>query len=260
MSSRLSTRHALMSLAIGVALLGEGTPVLAATKIPGINAPVAGVLPHVEGEVDGKTFHVRAPASLEESVQYMEADDKPMVDQWGLSSVFTRLGFRQLVIFPDRSALIITVAMPDSVKEVRTGSWPLGGTTIDNTNEGSNEGWSGACPAPEPDNAHVIITHFAAPPVGAPAPMRSMIPAGRAIKTYESHLTFPQVDEGTLEITKVDRAGRVGRVEGRVKGQVSRIRVLLPNMGPDEACNRANYNVETQRFDVKFHLEIGRGF
>ena len=219
----------------------------------------AAPLAHIEAKVGGVLYSMTQPATLEQSLAAMKAM-QPNLAEFGRSGVFDRVGFRQDFIAADKSAIQIGIHLPKELGEaIKPGSYDLGGTTLENFQGASNQGWSSRCPDLEEGTPVLTLVHYARPgPDAVPMPM---VPNGELERAYQTHHTRLHRDKATLTITSVDLAHKW--IEGKATGEVSWVVPKREGEAgkPDNwMCMPGEYIVKTEPFELTFALHIQKSW
>ena len=199
---------------------------------------------------------------MEESLAAMKAGDRPAVAKFGHTTTMDRVGFRQLVIAKDRSAVILALLLPKEMAEsLKPGTYPLGGTTLQPVEQGSLDGWASQCPDKEENQPLVLLEHYAVPGKNALPMPGGMVPEGDLARIYQTHHTRIRRDTATLEIKRLDRAAKM--VAGVLKGEASWIVPKDPDAANSRKpatwmCQPGEYTVKTEPFEASFTLHLDR--
>lgn len=231
--------------------------VIAAFLTAATAAAHAAPLAHIELRIGLATYTMKQPATLEESIAALK-EQRPNLAEFGGTTVFDRIGFRQTFIVADKSAVRVSLLLPHELgARLKPGVIELGGTTIQDYEGTSNQGWSSKCPDLEEANPVLTIAHFGKPgPDAIPMPM---IPNGDLEREYQTHHTRLHRDKASVRFTVVDLVNHW--IEGEAVGEVSWI---VPK-DPDEVNNRKTYDwmcrpneyiVQTEPFELHFALPI----
>jgi hypothetical protein len=220
----------------------------------------AGPLAHVELRIGTTVYSMKQPATMEESLAALKAQ-RPNLEEFGLSGVFDRIGFRQTFILPDKSAIQVGLMLPPELGARLEGVHELGGTTIENYVGASSQGWNSKCPDLEENKPVLTLAHFGKPgPDAIPMPM---VPNGDLERVYQTHHTRLRHDIASVRFTTVDLATRW--IEGVAIGEASWI---VPK-DSDEVNNRKTYDwmcrvgeylVKTEPFELHFALHVSKSW
>ena len=220
-------------------------------------------LAHVEGKIGDRAFSTTEPATMQESIAWLKAaDTHPPLGTFGTTPNPNYIGFQQLIVAPDRSAVMVVLRMPEKLGEdLKPGTFVLGGITEDNVAQGSLDGWDSECPDTQTDNANVIIDHFGVP--DPQAPRLAMIANGELLRRYQTHRTRIRTDAAQLTIKSLDRVARF--IEGEASGEVS---FIVPKDDEETnnrksyhwMCRPGEYTVMTEAFNIRFQLHLGGGW
>lgn len=221
----------------------------------------ARLLEHVELRVNGRTYTMIEPTSDREMLDRMKAM-APKMATWGrLGWGHDNIGFDQYFIAPDQSGVHVIVAMPETVgPSLKPGTYRLGGVTRRDMVKFSTEGWSGVCADDETPISTIVLRHFGRP--GPDDPRMPMVPNGPLEKDFQTHTLHLHQDKATLTLTAVDLLHRW--IEGTASGEASWLEPKITlektgrGMGPEEACNPANYEIHTEPFELQFAMHVDR--
>src|ERR1700755_2608300 len=70
---------------------------------------------HIEGKIGGVPFVVTQPLTLEETTARLQDPNSNAPAEFGVSTVQSRMGFRQIVKRTDGSAMELTLALPEEM-------------------------------------------------------------------------------------------------------------------------------------------------
>jgi hypothetical protein len=224
-------------------------------------AAQAAPLAHIEARVGTSHYAMKAPATLEESLAMMKAM-APNLAEFGRSGVFDRVGFQQTFIAADKSAMQIGVHLPKEIGDaLKPGTYDLGGTTLENFEGASHQGWSSLCPDLEEKTPVLTVVHYGRPRPDAPA--MPMVPNGDLERAYQTHHTRLHRDSAKLTITTVDLVNKW--IEGTASGEVSWIvpkdsDAMNDGKPLEWMCKPGEYVVKTEPFELHFALKIQKSW
>lgn len=232
---------------------------IAALSLAGTAATHAAPLAHIELRIGSTTFAMKQPATMEESLAALK-EQRPNLAEFGSTTVFDRIGFRQTFIVADKSAVQVSLLLPPGLGAgLKPGVIELGGTTIENHEGASNQGWSSKCPDLEEANPVLTLAHYGKPgPDAIPMPM---VPNGDLEREYQTHHTRLHRDKASVRFTVVDSVNHW--IEGEAVGEVSWIVPKDPDDVNDKKtydwmCRPNEYIVKTEPFELHFALSIDK--
>jgi hypothetical protein len=222
------------------------------------SASQAAVVPQVSGAVGTHKFDFHKPETMEESLAALENPFSNAPTEFGVT-VDYRIGFSQLVNLPDRTSMVLKLALPkEMVANLKPGTYELGNTPV----EHDEQGWSSQCPDLEQDKALFSVTYYGKPgPDSMPAMLN--VPAGDFVSYAQTQHTRIRHDNAVLVVQAIDPAARI--IEGEVSGEISSVVAKDPPEVNQKKptgwmCNPAEFKVTTERFKVKFRLPLTRSW
>jgi hypothetical protein len=226
----------------------------AASLLSAVIAPSvwADELAQVSGTVGSSKFSFRAIATMEESLAALQNPFSNVPAEFGVTTVYDRLGFRQLVHRNDKSAMLLVLALPpEMAKSLKPGVYELGNTSV----EHDKQGWSSLCPDLEQNKPLFSVTYYSAPGPNSMPPMHN-VPAGDFVSYEQTHHTRIRHDRAALIVRSIDVAHRF--IEGEIQGEISSI---VPKDPPAKwLCSPAEFIVKTEPFKVVFKMQLAKSW